>query len=430
MRLLVKGARQLVRVVANGEQQLAGLSQKNCNLAIMEECNGIGLSIAIDREGKIAAIDYDDKVAAVYAEHEFEQVIDATGKSIIPGLVDAHTHPVWAGDRVHEFSMKLAGASYMEIYEAGGGIHFTVEHTRRASEDQLYHLLRDRLMRMLHNGTVLVEAKSGYGLETDTEMKMLRVLERAKQELPIDISSTYCGAHAVPKGRTAQEATKDILNEQIPALIKLQKDGLLHVDSIDVFCEKGVFDVDQSRAILQAGRRAGLRLNFHAEELSFLGGAEMGASLKAEAISHLEEISSEGMESMARESSVAVILPTTAYLLRLNPPPVRDLIDKGVAVALGTDFNPNAYCVSMPMVMNLACVLCKMSLPEALVAATINSAASVGKQATNGSLEVGKYGDLLLLNAPRWEHLVYQMGDNHELIGAVIKRGRVISREG
>lgn len=318
----------------------------------------------------------------------------------------------------------------MEIYEAGGGIHFTVEHTKRATEEELFQSLKQRLLRMVHNGTVLVEVKSGYGLDAENEMKLLRVLFRAKRELQdlIDLSITFCGAHAVKKGLTAEEATENVLKEQIPKLVEMQESGELQVDSIDVFCEKGVYDVDQSRRILEAGRLAGLRLNFHADELNPLGGAEMGAELKAEAMSHLEEISVEGMRQMGQSKSVAVILPTTAYLLRLKPPPVRDMIDQyGVPVALGSDFNPNAHCLSMPLVMNLACVLCKMTLSEALIAATINAAAALGKQNSHGSLEVGKWADLIILNAPKWEHLIYQMGDYHEVIGHVIKRGKIVN---
>ncbi|KAK8788891.1 hypothetical protein V5799_021335 [Amblyomma americanum] len=200
-------------------------------------------------------------------------------------------------------------------------------------------------------------------------------------------------------------------------------EGTLNVENIDVFCEKGVFDVDSSRKILQAGRQAGLRLNFHAEELNWIGG--MGASLGAEAMSHLERVSEAGIAAMAKAGSVAVVLPTTAFQLRLEPPPVRRLIEAGVPVALGSDFNPNAYCLAMPMVMYLACVLCGMSLEESLVAATINGAATLGRASTHGSLESGKYADLLVLEAPSWEHLVYRFGCHDKLVKWVIKAGKV-----
>ena len=234
-------------------------------------------------------------------------MIDAGGQAVIPGFVDGHTHPVWAGDRVHEFAMKLAGASYMEVHAAGGGIHFTVDKTREASEQELLDLLVPRLWRMLRAGTTTVECKSGYGLDAENEVKMLRVLERAKKLVPIEISSTFCGGHAVPKGSNAKNATEDVIVNQLAQVIKENASGNLNVENIDVFCEKGVFEIDDSKKMLKAGQEAGLRLkkflikvsnfiffasriNFHGDELFPLGGAEMGAQLKAEAISHLEEV--------------------------------------------------------------------------------------------------------------------------------------------
>ncbi|GBN96811.1 putative imidazolonepropionase, partial [Araneus ventricosus] len=262
-------------------------------------------------------------------------------------LVDAHTHPVWAGDRVKEFSMKLAGLSYMDIHKIGGGIYYTVEQTQRASKDTLLRLLLARLGEMLRSGTTLVEAKSGYGLETETEMKMLVVIEEAKKESPIEISSTFCGAHAVPKHMTSHQATEAVLNEQLPAVAEFMAAGTITVDNIDVFCEKGVFDLEQSRRILTAGKEMGLQINFHGDELNPMEAAKMGAELGAKAIAHLEEISTHGMLAMAQSGTVAVVLPTTAYMLRLRPPPVKRMIEVGVPIALGTDFNPNAFCYSM-----------------------------------------------------------------------------------
>lgn len=421
MRLLVRGAGQIVTVVENGAKFLAG---KDMSSICVKQGPGPH-SIAVDKEGNIAMVGTDAQVRAQYREDEFERVIDAAGGAVVPGMVDGHTHPVWAGDRVHEFAMKLAGATYMEVHKAGGGINFTVSATHAASEDELYELLKPRLSRMSRAGTTTVECKSGYGLDTTNEIKMLRVLERAKEEGNIEISSTFCGAHSVPRGTTAELATEDVINRQLPAVMKAVKDGQLAVDSIDVFCEKGVFEIDNSRKILEAGKKAGLRINFHGDELHPLGGAEMGASLGAEAISHLEEVSPAGVSAMASAGSVAVILPTTAYILRLPKPPVRDMINEGVIVAIGTDFNPNAYCLSMPVAMHLACVNLGMSLPEALAASTINSAHSLGRGATHGSLEVGKVGDLLVLETPVWEHLVYQLGQQ-DVIKHTVKRGKIV----
>ncbi|XP_077981579.1 putative imidazolonepropionase [Glandiceps talaboti] len=423
-KLLVQHAKQAVLVCKNGEKVLKGDAMKN--VAVIEEDGKNGISIVIDCNGLIEAIDHDVKIQEKYKETQFTKVIDATGKSVIPGLVDGHTHAVWDGDRVKEFAMKLAGASYMEVHKAGGGINFTVEHTRKASEDRLYELYKERLNRMLTYGTTLVESKSGYGLDVETEIKMLKVIQRAKRELPIEISATFCGAHSIPKGMTADEATDDVINVQLPQVVKLMKNGELEVDHIDVFCEKGVFDLDQTKRILQAGVNEGLAINFHAEELNPMKSAELGAELNARAISHLEEISDEGITAMSKSGSIGVLLPTTAYVLRLNKPPARKLIENGVAVALGTDFNPGVFCLSMPLAMHLACVNLHMSMDEALIAATINAAASVGKSDSHGSLEVGKVGDLVIINAPRWEHLIYQIGGHDHLIQHVVKRGQVV----
>ncbi|XP_064632778.1 probable imidazolonepropionase [Lineus longissimus] len=422
-RLLIHSAKQVVFVAKNGEKVLVGDGQK---VAIMESEGIDGISIVIDKEGNIKEIGEDTEMQKKYSPEEFDQTIDATGLCILPGLVDGHTHPVWDGDRVHEFAMKLAGATYMDVHKAGGGINFTVERTKAATEEQLFTSFRERLDRMLAAGTTLVECKSGYGLNLETELKMLRVIERAKHDLPIDVSSTYCGAHSVPKGYTASEATDDIINVQIPHLKALIDGGELSVDNIDVFCEKGVFDVDQSRKILVAGKKIGLNINFHGEELNLLNSAQMGAEIGAMAISHLEEVSDDGIDAMAKAGCVATILPTTAYILRLKQPPVRKMIERGVPVALGTDFNPNAFCLSLPLVMHLACVNLHMTMDEALIGATLNAAASLGKATTHGSIEVGKVGDFVILDAPRWEHLIYQMAGHDHIIKYVVKNGKIV----
>ncbi|KAK6488101.1 putative imidazolonepropionase [Huso huso] len=418
-RLLVKNAKQVVLVCTNGEKFLTGKEMQN--IAVIENA-----SLVIGKDGLLKAVGPVDRIDSQFQGASFETVIDASGMCVTPGLIDAHTHPVWAGDRVHEFAMKLAGATYMEVHQAGGGIHFTVEHTRQASEAELLASLKQRLQRMLRTGTTLVECKSGYGLQLDTEVKMLSVIERARKDLLIGISSTYCGAHSVPKGKTAAEATDDIIKVQLLKLKEKMSKGELHVDNIDVFCEKGVFDLECTRAILQAGKDMGLQINFHGDELHPMNSAELGAELEALAISHLEEVTDNGIAAMARAKSSAILLPTTAYILRLKQPRARDMLDAGVIVALGSDFNPNAYCCSMPMVMHLACVNMKMSMKEALAAATINAAYSLGKSHTHGSLEVNKQGDLVILNSSRWEHLIYQFGGHQELIKFVIVKGKVV----
>ncbi|XP_024228541.1 probable imidazolonepropionase [Oncorhynchus tshawytscha] len=418
-KLLVKNAKQVVLICNNGEKFLT--KDGMLKLCVIENS-----SLVIGSDGLIKDIGPASTIDFQYAGVSFDKVIDATGMCVIPGLVDAHTHPVWAGDRVHEFAMKLAGATYMDVHRAGGGIHFTVEHTRAALASTLLASLTGRLGRMQRAGTTLVECKSGYGLELQTELKMLEVIETARRTLPINISSTYCGAHAVPKGKTVAEATTDILKVQLPRLRERMSAGALRVDNIDVFCEQGVFDLSSTRSILQAGLDMGLNINFHGDELHPMNSAQLGAELGALAISHLEEVTDEGIAAMATAKTAAILLPTTAYILRLPQPRARDMLEAGVIVALGSDFNPNAYCCSMPVVMHLACVNMRMSMPEALAAATINAAYALGRSHTHGSLEVNKHGDLLVLNAPRWEHLIYQLGGHQELIRYVVIRGNVV----
>uniref|UniRef100_UPI00398F0276 probable imidazolonepropionase n=1 Tax=Pristiophorus japonicus TaxID=55135 RepID=UPI00398F0276 len=416
--LLVKNAAQMVLVCDNGAEYMT----KGDMQQIAVTSRG---SIVIGRDGLIEAVGPTEVIQSKYQGVAFDQEIDASGMCVLPGLVDAHTHPVWAGDRVHEFAMKLAGASYMDIHTAGGGIHFTVEHTRKASEEELFVGLKRRLLCMMRTGTTLAECKSGYGLNLQTEAKMLRVIERARRELDISISSTYCGAHSVPRGKTVGETVDDIIKVQLPKLKEMMANGELHIDNIDVFCEKGVFDLDSTRAILQAGKEMKLQINFHGDELHPMHAAELGAELGALAISHLEEVSDAGIAAMASAKSAAVLLPSTAYILRLKTPRARDMLDTGVIVALGSDFNPNAYCFSMPMIMHMACINMKMTMAESLAAATINAAYALGKSRSHGSLEAGKQGDILIINSPRWEHLIYQFGAHQELIKYVITKGKI-----
>lgn len=424
MQLLIHSAKQVVQITAGREKVLTGGQLKN--IMVLNAKPEDGLSIVVDRNGQIVAIGFDSEINNQFRNTTFERRVDASELCVLPGFIDAHTHPVWAGDRVHEFRMKLAGASYMDIHNAGGGIHLTVEHTRRASEEELFRSLRDRLIRMLRSGSTVVECKSGYGLDTETEMKSLRVLERAKRELTfVDISITYCGAHAIPRDMTEEAATRMIIDEQLPTIARSIRLGEISVDNIDVFCEKGVFEVENSKKILEAGRDMGFRINFHADEIHPLGGADMGTEIKAHAISHLEQISDNAVTEMAKNGTIAVIIPTTAYILRLPSPPVRKLIEAGIPIALGSDFNPNAFCLSMPMVMHLACILFKMSMEEALVASTLNAAASIGMSETHGSIEVGKKADFVLFDVPTWEHVIYQFGEYDHLIQVVIKNGQV-----
>ncbi|KEG06420.1 putative imidazolonepropionase [Trypanosoma grayi] len=417
--LLFRNAKQVVQVVRNGERHLAGREQSN-SIAIIPH----GSLLVDTQSGNIAAVGANDEVQAYIATHKckLSETVPCEGKVLLPGFVDAHTHPVWDGDRSHEFTLKLNGASYMDVQRAGGGIGFTTRCTRAASEEQLRAQLQKRLRRMLAFGTTTVEGKSGYGLECDTELKMLRVLKQAGDEGPLTVVSTYCGAHAVPAGMTAEEAVRNVVEQQLPSVMQERAAGRNDVRNIDVFCEEGVFDHEQSRRVLAAGQAAGLALNFHGDELSFVASGELAGELGAQAVSHLEHVSDAGIACMRKKPTFAVLLPITAYVLRITPPPARKLIDGHVPVALGSDFCPNAHSVSMPHTMNVACVLMHMTVEEALVAATINSAGSLQMSDRCGSLEAGKWADIVLLHAPRWEHVVYQMVDPP--IEAVYKKGK------
>lgn len=411
-RLRIRNAAQLV-VVARGKPFLRGAEMRTVEVIV----NG---SLAVDDNGDITHVGTTSEVLQATAEVSYATDIDASGKCVLPGFVDCHTHPVWSGDRCHEFIIKLNGATYLDVQKMGGGIGFTTRHTKASSEDELLALLRARLRRMAQLGTTTIEGKSGYGLEKDTEMKMLRVLHRAQQEGPIDIVSTFLGAHSVPTGMTSDEAT-DAVIRMIPELQQQKAEGRMNPENIDVFCETGVFSVDQSRKILLAGKAAGLGINFHGEELSYLGSGELAGEIGARAVSHLEHVSDAGIVAMAAADSFAVLLPATAYVLRIAQPPARRIIDGGVPVALGSDFCPNAHNLSMPFTMNLACVAMKMTCEEALIASTLNAAASIHRERHCGSLEVGKWGDVVLLNAASWEHVIYEMVDPP--IEAVFKKG-------
>eukprot|EP00033_Pygsuia_biforma_P002543 GCRY01002814.1.p1 GENE.GCRY01002814.1~~GCRY01002814.1.p1 ORF type:complete len:451 (+),score=44.99 GCRY01002814.1:80-1354(+) len=402
-RLRIFNISQLVTVCKNGEKIIPG--SKMDKVEIIE--NG---AIVVDTNGIIEAVGKTSDILEQYKSVSFDKDIDATGKSVIPGLVDCHTHPVWSGDRVHEFKMKLDGASYMEVHKAGGGISFTVRHTQASSQEELEELLKPRLDKMLKLGTTLAECKSGYGLDGPTEMKMLKALHKVGTAHPIDFVGTYLGAHSVPQGMTSSQATEDIVTVQIPMLKKLIDSEEVTCTMVDVFLEKNVFSNEEAKQILLAGKNIGLDINFHGDELSYQRSGELAAELGAKCMSHCEWLSEKAMEEMAKKNVVAVLLPTTPYVLRIEPPNARKMMEKDTPVALGSDFNPNAYCLSMPFTMNIACITMKMTMNEALIASTINSAAAIGKSDTHGSLEIGKVGDLLLIDAPRWEHLIYQMG--------------------
>jgi imidazolonepropionase len=349
-------------------------------------------------------------------------VLSANDKTVLPGFVDAHTHLVFAGSREDEFQMRVEGASYMEILNAGGGILKTVRETRRASVDKLVADGLGTLDLMLEHGTTTVEAKSGYGLTTKDELKILEATRRANQLHTVDIVPTFLGAHAVPpefKGNT-QGYVNLIVEEMLPRVAEK-----VLAEFCDVFCERGVFSLDQSKKILTAGKSHGFKAKVHADEMSMLGGAGLAADVGAISAEHLLFSSEESLKAMAAKNVVAVLLPAAAFSLMMGKyADARLMIDCSVPVALGTDFNPSCLMENMQLVIAFACHLMRLTPSEAITAATINSAHALGKANEVGSLEVGKKADVVVLNAPNHKFLGYHFGAN--LVDKVVKNGRVV----
>jgi imidazolonepropionase len=348
--------------------------------------------------------------------------LDAAQGTVVPGFVDPQTHVIYAGDRREELRRRLAGATYAEIAASGGGIVSTVRATREASEEALVESARRRLADMLHCGTTTAEAKSGYGLQTEAELKMLRAIRRLSAEQPVDLVATFLGAHEIPvEYRERRQEYLDLLvTEMIPAVVA----GRL-AEWCDVFCETGVYTPEESRFILEAGARAGLRPRIHADELAASGGADVAAAVGARSADHLLFVTPESADRMAQAGVVATLLPAAAFYLKIGRfAPARMLIERGVAVALATDLNPGGgFTPSMPFVMTLACFGMGMTLEEALVGATLNAAFSIGRDADVGSLEPGKTMDAVVVDGEAVD--LVRIGA--PAIRHVIKRGRVVA---
>jgi imidazolonepropionase len=378
-------------------------------------------------DGRIEAIAPLDELKETFPHlMDRVEVLDAKGKIVMPGLVDCHTHLVHGGTREHELNMRLAGKSYMDIMNAGGGIHYTTTKTREASFDALYEKTYGHLNEFLRYGVTTVEAKSGYGLDWETEQKQLEVAKKLQETHVVDIVSTFMGAHAVPKEMKGEEDrfVDIIINEMIPKVAEL---GLAEFN--DVFCEKGVFTPEQSRLILEAGKAYGLTPKIHADEIEPYEGAELAAEVGAISAEHLLVASDEGIEAMAKAGTIAVLLPGTAFFLRAPYARGRLMIDCGVPVAISTDFNPGSSpTISLPFVQNLACMNMGMTMEEVLCATTINAAYAINRGDEVGTLEKGKKADVLILDVPNYKQLQYFYGMNHT--DMVIKDGKVVVKGG
>lgn len=409
--LLIVNADELVTLGGGNQKPRVGKQMRE--LGIIR--NG-GLAI---KDGVVVAVGKTPEVAKVYRA---ETILSANGKTVLPGFVDPHTHLVFAGSREEEFQMRVEGASYMEILSAGGGILKTVKETRKASMEKLVDLGIKTLDIMLEHGTTTVEAKSGYGLTTKDELKILEAAKRINQLHCVNVVSTFLGAHAIPpEFRDNPNGYVNLVVEDI--IPKVAEKGL--AEFCDVFCERGVFTLEQSRRILSAGKSHGLKPKVHADEMSMLGGAELAADVGAVSAEHLLFSSVEGIKAMAEKGVIAVLLPAAAFSLMMGRyADARLMIDSGVPVALATDFNPNCLVENMQLVIAFACHFMRLTSAEAITAATINAAHAVCRAGEVGSLEVGKKADVVILDVPNHKFLGYHFGVN--LVDKVIKNGRVV----
>ncbi|HEX5736066.1 MAG TPA: imidazolonepropionase [Blastocatellia bacterium] len=417
--LLITGASQLVTLAGPAR---ARIGKEMRDLQVIED------GAVLVRGEQIAIVGSSEDVER-QASNEARR-IEALGRVVMPGFVDAHTHPVWAGTRADEYEMRAEGLTYQQIAEAGGGIRSSVRKTRAASEDELYEMALPRVRWFLEHGTTTIEAKSGYGLTVDDELKILRVIRRLDRETPLEMVPTFLGAHEIPDEyrsaadpQTARERyIRLVIDEMLP---RVAAEGLAEYS--DIFCESHVFTVEESRRVLERARELGLGVRFHADQLSLGGGGRLAAELKAATADHLEWIDDEGIEMLRAARVAAVLLPGAVFNLGLTRyAPARRLIEAGVAVVLATDFNPGSSPTpSMQMILSIACTQMRMTPAEALTAATVNAAYSLNRGARIGTIESGKQADIVVFDCPDYRQIPYFFGINHA--STVIKRGRVVA---
>lgn len=416
--LLIHSAAQLVTCASPGGPK-RGAAMREVGLI----ADG---AVAITGEQIVAA----GPSAELRAHYRAARELDASGRIVCPGFVDPHTHVVFAGDRVAEFEQRIAGASYLEIMAAGGGIAFTTRATRAASLEQLVDATRPRLAAMLAHGTTTAEAKSGYGLDTAAELRLLEACAQLDQTQPLELVPTFMGAHALPpeyRGRP-DDYVELVIHEMTPAVAEWYRRSHFVARGTplfaDVFCEQNAFDVAQSRRVLLAARDAGMQLKAHVDEFSELGGLAMALDLGAVSVDHLDATGPDGIARLAGSDAVGVVIPAVNFNLgSAHYANARAMIDAGAALALTTDINPgSAPCPSMQLVLAIACRYQWLLPAEALVAATINAAHAIGLSERVGSIEPGKQADLLIVAAPDYRHLAYQFGGNQ--VEVVFKRGQ------
>jgi imidazolonepropionase len=370
-------------------------------------------------DGAVAAVGETGDVLREYPAENADTAIDASAQTVLPGFVDPHTHAVFAGDRSDEFAAKLRGTSYQEILAEGGGILRTVEAVREASDDELAATLEIQLDAMLDHGTTTAEIKTGYGLDTETELRLLDAIERAASDHPVDVVGTFMGAHAVPDGRDTEDYVDEVVTEQIPAAADHPA-----AEFCDVFCEDGVFTVEQSRRILEAGREHGLAPKIHAEEFTRLGSAQLAADLGAVSADHLLHATEADARALADAGVVPVLLPGTAFALDEEYADAEQFQRAGAPVALATDLNPNCYSQSMGFAVALACNGMRMPPADAVLGATSRAADAIARSDGAGTLREGTAADLVVVDGPSHVHVPYNFGVN--TVETVVKSGVVV----
>jgi len=408
-------------IIKNASQLVTCSGFKTKHGKEMADLHIINDGTVVIEEGIIKAVGKTEDILSDLDENRFS-IIDAIGKAVLPGFVDSHTHFVFGGYRAQEFSWRLHGDSYMQIMERGGGILNTVLATREATKNELIEAGRKRLDSMLSFGVTTVEGKSGYGLDHDTELKQLEVMADLDNRHPVDIIRTFLGAHAVTKDYKGREnAYIDYLTDNV--MPEVAERNL--AEFCDVFCEKNVFSVEQSRQVLHRAKEMGFKLKIHADEIVQLGGAELAAELGAISADHLLQASEKGIRDMAENGVVATLLPGTAFSLREPYARGRYMIDNNCAVALATDLNPGScFSESIPLIFALATLYMNMTIEETITALTINGAAALDRADTIGSIDVGKKGDIVVLEFPSYEFIPYHTGVS--TVEKVVKDGNLV----
>src|SRR5699024_4701504 len=417
--IYIKNASELITV--------KGHSAKPAKKESMNDIGIIENGSVLAEGSKIIAVGTDEEISKKYSSKlKRAEIIDATGKTVTPGLIDPHTHIVYAGTRENEYAMRLQGRTYMEIMNSGGGIHATTRATQQANKFSLYKQTIQRLDKMLLNGMTTIEAKSGYGLTIEDELKQLRVAQQLDEEHQIDLIPTFMGAHAVPMNykENPEVFVSLVIKEMLPIVAE---NNLAQFN--DVFCESGVFTPEQSSRILEAGKRYGLKPKIHADEIEPYGGAETASEVGAVSADHLLRASDKGIQMMAENNVIGVLLPGTAFFLMADYAEARKMIDSGMALALSTDANPGSSpTLSLQFIMNLGCLKMGMTPEEVITATTINAAHAIDAADHIGSVEVGKQADFTIFDVNNHLMMSYQYGMNH--VHTVVKKGKIAVSNG